>query len=165
MEQAEFEHIAIRIRQRAVATALTFAANGDEAEDIAQETMLKLWTLRTEISDRAHAEKLASCIAHNRAIDSTRRRRTIPLDTGRSIIDDKTASPDRAIEDKENMAWLTERLASLPSTEYQILRLRQVERKSHEEIARIVGVEKTSVSTILARARAKMLNEFKKRER
>ena len=43
--------------------------------------------------------------------------------------------------------------------------MRQVERKSHEEIARIVGVEKTSVSTILARARAKMLNEFKKRER
>ena len=165
MEQAEFEHIATRIRQRAVATALTFAANGDEAEDIAQETMLKLWTLRTEISDRAHAEKLASYIAHNRAIDSTRRRRTIPLDTGRSIIDDKTASPDRAIEDKENMAWLTERLAKLPSTEYQILRLRQVERKSHEEIARIVGVEKTSVSTILSRARAKMLNEFRKRER
>lgn len=165
MEQAEFEHIAIRIRQRAVATALTFAANGDEAEDIAQETMLKLWTLRTEISDRAHAEKLASCIAHNRAIDSTRRRRTIPLDTGRNIIDEKTAGPDRAMEDKENMAWLAERLAALPSTEYQILRLRQVERKSHEEIARIVGVEKTSVSTILSRARAKMLNEFRKRER
>ena len=165
MEQAEFEHIAIRIRQRAVATALTFAANGDEAEDIAQETMLKLWTLRTEISDRAHAEKLASCIAHNRAIDSTRRRRTIPLDTGRNIIDEKTAGPDRAMEDKEDMAWLAERLAKLPSTEYQILRLRQVERKSHEEIARIVGVEKTSVSTILSRARAKMLNEFRKRER
>ena len=47
MEQAEFEHIATRIRQRAVATALAFAASGDEAEDIAQETMLKLWTLRT----------------------------------------------------------------------------------------------------------------------
>lgn len=165
MEQAEFEHIATRIRQRAVATALTFAANGDEAEDIAQETMLKLWTLRTEISDRAHAEKLASCIAHNRAIDSTRRRRTIPLDTGRNIIDEKTAGPDRAMEDKEDMAWLAERLAKLPSTEYQILRLRQVERKSHEEIAHIVGVEKTSVSTILSRARAKMLNEFRKRER
>ena len=165
MEQAEFEHIATRIRKRAVATALAFAANDDEAEDIAQETMLKLWTLRTEINSPAHAEKLASCIAHNRAIDCIRQRRTIPLDTGRNIIDEKTAGPDRAVEDKENMAWLAERLAALPSTEYQILRLRQVERKSHEEIARIVGVEKTSVSTILSRARAKMLNEFRKRER
>ena len=165
MEQAEFEHIAAHVRQRAFATALAFTGDRDESEDIAQETMLKLWTLRTEISDPAHAEKLGSCIAHNRAIDNIRRRCTISLDAGRSIIDDKTASPDSAMEDQENMAWLTERLASLPSTEYQILRLRQVERKSHEEIARIVGVEKTSVSTILSRARAKMLNEFKKRER
>lgn len=56
MEQAEFEHIAARIRQKAVATAIAFSADGDEAEDIAQETMLKLWTLRAEISDPTHAE-------------------------------------------------------------------------------------------------------------
>ena len=119
MELAEFEHIATRIRQRAVATALAFTASGDEAEDIAQETMLKLWTLRTEISGLAHAEKLASCIAHNRAIDCTRRRRTISLDAGKGIIDDKTASPDSEMEDKEHMAWPTDCLASLSSTEYQ----------------------------------------------
>ena len=165
MEQTEFEHIATRIRQRALATALAFTADGSEAEDIAQEVMLKLWTLRSEINDQAHAEKLASCIAHNRAIDGLRRHRTMPLDTGRNIIDDNTASPDRTMENKEDMAWLATRLASLPSTEYQILRLRQVERKSHAEIARIVGVKKSSVSTILARARAKMLDEFKKRTR
>lgn len=157
--------MAARIRQRAVATALAFSASGDEAEDIAQETMLKLWTLRAEINDPAHAEKLASCIAHNRTIDIHRRQHTIPLDTGRNIIDERTASPDNAVEDKENMEWLAERLASLPSKEYQILHLRQVERKSHDEIARIVGVEKSSVSTMLARARTKMLNDIKKRTR
>lgn len=165
MEQAEFEHIAARIRQKAVATAIAFSAGGDEAEDIAQETMLKLWTLRAEISDPTHAEKLASCIAHNRTIDSHRRQHTVPLDTNRSIMDERTASPEKEIEDKENMSWLAGRLAALPSKEYQILHLRQVERKSHDEIARIVGVEKSSVSTMLARARAKMLNDIRRRTR
>ena len=80
-------------------------------------------------------------------------------------MDERTASPDKEIENKENMAWLAGRLAALPSKEYQILHLRQVERKSHDEIARIVGVEKSSVSTMLARARAKMLDDIRKRTR
>ena len=83
MEQAEFEHIATRIRQRAMATALAFAADSDEAEDIAQEVMLKLWTLRTDINGLQHAEKLASCIAHNRTMDSHRRYHTVPLTKSR----------------------------------------------------------------------------------
>ena len=165
MEQAEFEHIATSVRQRAFATALAFTGDRDKAEDIAQETMLKLWTLRSKINGLAHIEKLASCIAHNRAIDSHRQQAAMSLDCGRSVIDDKAVSPDRAIEDKETLAWLENCLAALPSTEYQILWLRQVERKSHDEIARIVGVRKASIPTILSRARLKMLNEFKKRTR
>ena len=153
MEQAEFEHIATSVRQRAFATALAFTGDRDKAEDIAQETMLKLWTLRSKINGLAHIEKLASCIAHNRAIDSHRQQAAMSLDCGRSVIDDKAVSPDRAIEDKETLAWLENCLAG------------QVERKSHEEIAQIVGVRKSSVSTILSRARVKMLNEFKKRTR
>ena len=50
MEQAEFEHIATSVRQRAFATALAFTGDRDESEDIAQETMLKLWTLRSRIN-------------------------------------------------------------------------------------------------------------------
>ena len=140
MEQAEFEHIATSVRQRAFATALAFTGDRDESEDIAQETMLKLWTLRSRIN-------------------------SLSLDGDRNVIDNNTVSPDRAIEDKETLAWLENCLAALPSTEYQILWLRQVERKSHDEIARIVGVRKTSIPTILSRARLKMLNEFKKRTR
>lgn len=165
MEQAEFEHIATRLRRKVLAKALVLTGDSDKAEDIAQETMLKLWTLRSEINGREHIERLASCIARHRAIDYHRRQVNISLDTNRDIVDDHMTGPDRLMEDKETMKWLEERLASLPSTEYQILWLRQVEHKSHEEIARIVGVGKPSVSTLLSRARNRMLNEFKKRTR
>lgn len=80
MEQAEFEHIATSVRQRAFATALAFTGDRDESEDIAQETMLKLWTLRSRINSQAHLEKLASCIAHNSAIDNHRRQNALSLD-------------------------------------------------------------------------------------
>ena len=61
------------------------------------------------------------------------------------------------------MAWLRQRLAKLPTTEYEILRLRQVEKRTYAEIAATLGITQTSVSTLLARARAKILAEIRER--
>lgn len=165
MEQAEFEHIATRIRKKAVDMALAYSTDTDRAEDIAQEVMLKLWTLHKDIEGLTSAEKLAACIARNMAIDDYRKRRTIPLDNRRNIIDDKQPTPEMCCEINDNHEWLMRRLDALPPTEYQIMRLRQVEQKTNDEIARLLGIEKTSVATMLSRARMKILNEFKERMR
>lgn len=58
-----------------------------------------------------------------------------------------------------------QKIAALPPTEHLILKLRQVERKSNEEIARMLGIEQSSVVTLLSRARKKILNEINKRTR
>lgn len=52
---------------------------------------------------------------------------------------------------------------NLPPKEYQILRMRQVEQLSNGEIAKLLGIEKTSVATLLSRARIKLFNEIKRR--
>lgn len=163
MKQAEFEKIATRIRLKAVRTGRSMSMGDDEAEDIAQEVMLKLWTIRDDICNGLHAEKLAVCIARHRSIDNIRHRHTVPIDADRNYIDEKSPTPDAMLEDHENMNWLNERLAQLPSTEYQILRLRQVERKSYDEIAVTLGISPDSVSTLLSRARNKILGEIMKR--
>ncbi len=163
MEQSEFEDIAKHIWQKANCTALSMSISGDEAEDIAQETMLKLWTLRGDISDATHAERLACCMARHMAIDCHRRKRTVTIDDARGVIDEKAPHPETSAEDNENMAWLKKRLAELPPTEYQILRLRQVEMKTYDEIAEALGIRPTSVSTLLARARAKLLKDIRER--
>ena len=51
----------------------------------------------------------------------------------------------------------------LPSTQYQVLHLRQVEKKSMEEIAGIIGITPASAATILSRARQRMLTEIRRR--
>lgn len=165
MNQTEFEHIASQIRRKAVSVSLAYSTDADRAEDIAQEVMLKLWTLHEDIDGRTSAEKLAACMARNMAIDEYRKRRTIPLDDRRNIIDEKEPPPDICCEINENHEWLIRRMDALPSSEYQILRLRQVERKTNEEISKLLGIEKTSVATMLSRARMKILNDFKERTR
>jgi RNA polymerase sigma-70 factor (ECF subfamily) len=66
---------------------------------------------------------------------------------------------------KEDDAWLNKRLQQLPTTQRTLLYLREVERRSHEEIARLLGIETTSVSTLLARARRTLFEEIRQRNK
>ena len=76
-----------------------------------------------------------------------------------------TSSPQEELEAKENEEWLTLKLQQLPTTQRTLLYMRQVERRSHEEIAQLLGIETTSVSTLLARARRTLLEEIKRRNK
>lgn len=165
MDQVEFEHIAKDLRLVAERTARAYNVDTHGAEDVAQETLLRLWTARSDIDNQDAAERLARVIAHNLAIDLTRKRRVVPIDARLELIADREPSPDTLCEISENEEWLVRRMEALPSTEHMILRMRQVERKTNDEIATLLGMEKTSVATMLSRARNKILNDFKRRTR
>ena len=73
------------------------------------------------------------------------------------------SSPLEDLEMKEDDVWLTTRLQQLPTTQRTLLYMRQVERRSNEEIAQLLGIETTSVSTLLARARRTLFEDIKRR--
>ena len=104
------------------------------------------------------------CIAKHLCIDLFRKRKMISIDAQPF---DKSPSPyappDVEVENSENEQWLQKRLKALPSNQYQVLYLRQVEKKSSEEIAQIVGITTESVSVLLSRARKQLLQEIRKR--
>ena len=127
MEQAEFEHIARQVRQKAVRTALAYSVGTEKAEDIAQDVMLRLWTIHEEITGLVSAEKLAVCIARNLSADYYRKRRTVSLTKKHNTIDEKQPQPDIYCEINENQEWLIQRMEALPPAEHRILKLRQVE--------------------------------------
>ena len=162
MDDKEFEHIAPELRRRSVTAARGCGLDTDEAEDVAQDVLLKLWLLRAELlATRAGA--LASVAAHNMAVDHYRRQRTVSMDN-RPLLDDHHAQPDTLLEIAENEQWLERRMAKLPTTEYNVLRLRQVERRTNEEIAAILGIGAASIPTLLARARRRLLEAMKRRQ-
>ena len=49
------------------------------AEDVAQDIMLRLWTLRGNISSARHARGLAVVAARNRALDMLRQSHTVSI--------------------------------------------------------------------------------------
>ena len=158
MEESAFEQHARQWRQKALSVSRSCGADETEAEDIAQDVMLRLWQMRDDLDRYEHPEALVTVIAKHKTWSLRRRAQVFPPWEGSA-----EASPHELLEEKENEQWLEERLAQLPTTQRTLLYMRQVERRSHKELSQLLGIEPASVSTLLARARRTMLEEIKNR--
>lgn len=163
MEQEEFEHIAKQIRQLAINVSRGIGVTTEEAEDIAQEVMLKLWAMRADIKPNLSIESFTVTVTRHLTIDHLRKKKYQMVDAEQSILDERQPSPHEQLEINENEHWLEDRLKQLPSRQYTILRMQQVERKSNQEIARLLDIEPATVATLLSRARAELLKDIKRR--
>ena len=161
MERSAFEQMARTWREKAVSTCQRYGAGRDEAEDIAQDVMLHLWQMHDELERYRSVEAIVTLMAKHQLRNHQRRRTTAALDE--ALVVSLTTSPHETLEIKEDEEWLAKKLAQLPTTQRTLLYMRQVERRSHEEIASLLGIEATSVSTLLARARRTLLEDIKRR--
>ena len=140
-----------------------YGAGKDEAEDIAQDVMLRLWQMHEELERFRSVEAIVALMAKHLIRNHQRRKPSEVLDE--AMIVSMNTSPHEELEIRENEEWLLSKLQQLPTTQRTLLYMRQVERKSHEEIAILLGIEVTSVSTLLARARRTLLEEIKRRNK
>ena len=163
MEKSAFEQKARTWREKALEVSMHYGAGKDEAEDIAQDVMLRLWQMHEELECFRSVEAIVALMAKHLIRNHQRRKPSEVLDE--AMIVSMNTSPHEELETKENEEWLSAKLQQLPTTQRTLLYMRQVERKSHEEIAILLGIEVTSVSTLLARARRTLLEEIKRRNK
>ncbi len=186
MTKDAFEHEAPRLRALALQAAATAGADADTAEDIAQETMLRLWQILEQRAPSSELERqsrdrimqmrdeprlhnpegYASTIARHLTLNRARRKPPLPLDE-RQAVSQTSPSPLDIIVQREDEQWLQERIRDLPPTLHAVLHMRQVEHCDNAKIAGILGIKESSVSTLLARARRQLLEEIRqyKKER
>ena len=163
MDRSAFEQQARSWRKKALLVSRSCGAGKDEAEDIAQDVMLRLWQMHDDLDRYRSVEALVTLMAKHLLRNHQRRKPSESLDE--AIIVSLNTSPHDLLEMKEDDAWLDKRLRQLPTTQRTLLYMREVERRSHEEIARLLGIETTSVSTLLARARRTLLEEIRQRNK
>ena len=163
MDRSSFEHQARSWREKALKVSLHYGAGKDEAEDIAQDVMLRLWQMHDELERYRSVEAIVTLMAKHMLRNYQRRKPSEALDE--AMIVSLNTSPHEELETKENEEWLSAKLQQLPTTQRTLLYMRQVERRTHEEIASLLGIEITSVSTLLARARRSLLEDIKRRNK
>jgi len=120
VEQKEFEHITQGVRSRVMSVAAFFRLAEEDAEDIAQDTMLRLWTMRDELKRYRSVEALAVSVARHLCIDSLKRRITLPLNG--KIISDVSLCKNKAsllsADEKEVCAYGIKEMQKAAIDEY-----------------------------------------------
>ena len=126
-------------------------ADRDAAEDIAQESLLRLFThgvKGTESGLRAWLFKTATHLVRDRYRVDENRRRLLEIHPVRP---NEPEGAERVLERKEMRARASAALATLAPRDREILLMRY-SGFSYKEIADAVGVAATSIGTLLARA-------------
>ena len=164
MKTGAFEQQASRLRAIALKASAGAGADADMAQDIAQETMIRLWQMRDD-PRLSNPDGYAATIARHLTLNHLRCKQPVPLDEHHAAIQSAPSPLDIMIQ-REEEQWLQQRIRDLPPTQHAILHMRQVEHRSNAQIAALLGIKETSVSTLLGRARRQLLEEIRQqRER
>lgn len=164
MKTDAFEQQASRLRAVALKASANAGADADIAQDIAQETMIRMWQMRDD-PRLSNPDGYATMIARHLTLNHLRRMQPLPIDEQHSA-SLTTPSPLDLMVQREEEEWLQQRIRDLPPTQHAVLHMRQVEHRSNDQIASLLGIKETSVSTLLGRARRQLLEEIRQqRER
>ncbi|MDE5676426.1 RNA polymerase sigma factor [Phocaeicola sp.] len=140
--------------------ALRYLENPDEAEDVVQDALLKLWFLRDRLDQYRSVDALAIIIIKHLCINRLRGIRIVKveLEQGISIVGGE--NPEMKLVEEENMQEILEVINTLPDLQQAILRMKHLEGFEVEEIARLMGSTPVAVRTNLSRARKKVREQF-----
>jgi RNA polymerase sigma-70 factor (ECF subfamily) len=131
-----------------------------EAEDVAQETMLRLWRMAPDWrADGAALGTWLYRVASNLCIDRLRRRRGAPADAAPEVADASPGAQAR-LEAADRAAALGAALARLPERQRLAVVLRHLEERPNPEVAAILEISVEAVESLLARARRALAAEL-----
>ena len=137
----------------------------EQAEDIAQEALLKAWSRREGFDGRSSVRTWLFTIARNSWLDRLRRKKTALQETSLEQAYDIAASsghsPATAASHRELSAAIHGAMMRLPAEQREALALRESEAMTFEQIAGLLGVPTATVKSRVRYALLKLGEDLK----
>ncbi len=161
--EIDFRTDVLPLKDKLFRLALRIVPDRAEAEDIVQETLIRVWNKRGEWCQLESIEAFSLAVARNLAIDRSERKnaQTVELTTEVEFVAD-ASSPHDDLVSKEQLGLIHRLVNALPEQQRVVMHLRDVEGKSYKEIAAVLDVTEEQVKVTLFRARQKVKQEFRK---
>ncbi len=133
--------------------------DGTEAEDVVQETFLRLWQRANEYQPKARVTTWLHRITHNLAVDRLRARgRLQPLPDEEEM--PTSARQATLLDEKRRVVALEAALSALPERQANALVLVHLHGLTGAEAADVLGVGVEAVESLLARGRRALKSEL-----
>ena len=126
-----------------------------EAEDVAQETFMRLWRGAGDLREVRSLRSWLARVASNLAIDRMRRRRP-DMSSELPDVADTADGPERHAERQSASRIVDAAIASLPERQRTAIVLTYYEGLPNADVAEALGVSIEAVESLLARARRKL---------
>ena len=156
------EHI-LPISQKLFRFAFRIVGDQAEAQDVAQEVLIKVWNKRDDWDYIDNMEAWCIKMTRNLSIDKLRskHRRTQNVDEIFHL-KDGGASPLESLQSNDTIAHIRKLMLQLPQIQAQVMHLRDIEELSYKEIMEQLELTMPQVKTNLFRARIKIKNLLNK---
>ncbi|WP_420558503.1 RNA polymerase sigma factor [Roseovarius sp.] len=153
-ERAAARALTLRLSPRVLAHACRLLGNRAEAEDVAQEALLRLWRVAPEWRQgEAKVTTWLYRVVANLCTDRLRRGwRTRPLEAAGDPAEDR-ASAAEDMQERARADALQAALQALPERQRQAVVLRHIEELGNPEIAEIMGISVEAVESLTARGK------------
>ena len=148
----------------------------DRAEDLTQETFLRVYRARSRYEPSARFRTWLFTIAHRLGLNeirSTRRRRNVFSEVvyrrgdndeedsfWNSVADDESESPEEIVQRKELDHMILRLLDTLPKNQRIAIELQRTQKFSYADIGGVLNLSPGAVKSLLVRAREKLKSKL-----
>jgi RNA polymerase sigma-70 factor (ECF subfamily) len=156
-----FEELVGRYKARLINLIYRMLNDQSEAEDLVQETFLRVWTHRQDYDFSYCLSTWIYTIALNLAKNELRRYRKFKFINMLDLASKGVELADPKMGPSALGHMLQQAIAGLPAKYKTAFLLRDVEQMSYEEVAQILGVPLGTVKSRVNRARAELKEQLK----
>lgn len=161
MQEISFRNDILPLKDKLFRLALRITLDRAEAEDVVQDTMIRVWNKRDEWSQFESVEAYCLIVAKNLAYRPEPEERSSECGNHPEMEEEPDAnSPYDQLVHDEKMNIINRLVNELPEKQRLIMQLRDIEGESYKKIATLLNLTEEQVKVNLFRARQKVKQRY-----
>lgn len=162
MESSQFKTLFLPCHRKLYAVAWRLTGNAQAAEDLVQETFLRLWTRRQQIVSVECVEAYSITTLRRIFYDTKRSKQIEASEREISELHVKDSEDlNQRIDAQDEWQRIRTMILALPDPQGKIMIMRDIEGQTYEEISVETGLTEVNLRSILSRARKRIREQIK----